>query len=57
MRIWPTGKIFFNYVPVQETAWSLEPGIQSEMNYRIFVRDGKPDKEKIEQAWESYSSK
>ena len=57
MRIWPTGYIFFNYVPIQETAWSLEPGIKSEMNYRIFVCDGKPEKEKIDQAWEFYSSK
>ena len=47
----------FNYVPIQETAWSLEPGIKSEMNYRIFVCDGKPEKEKIEQAWGFYSSK
>jgi hypothetical protein len=57
MRIWPTGKIFFNYVPIQETAWSLEPGVISEMNYRIIVADGKPDKDQIEKAWDSYAKR
>ncbi|MCZ6674893.1 MAG: PmoA family protein [Verrucomicrobia bacterium] len=57
MRIWPTGKIFFNYVPIQEYPWSLEPGKPSEMNFRIIVVDGKPDKQKIERAWNSYAKR
>lgn len=58
-RIWPEtsndGRIFYNWVPVQEHAWSLEPGVPSEMKFRIFVHDGKPVKERIEKAWSNYS--
>lgn len=59
MRIWPentnNGTIFFNYVPIQEFPWSLQPGEPSEMNYRILVTDGKPDKATIEKAWKAYA--
>jgi hypothetical protein len=61
MRIWPDtsndGRIFFNYVPIQEFAWSLEPGVENEMNFRILVADGKPNKERIERAWNQYAKK
>lgn len=59
MRIWPetsnNGAIFFNYVPVQEFAWSLEPGVKYQANYRILVTDGRPDKARIDKAWNSYA--
>ncbi|MCB1120111.1 MAG: PmoA family protein [Verrucomicrobiae bacterium] len=59
MRIWPettnNGAVFFNWVPIQEFAWSLEPGVKHEFNYRLLVFDGKPDQSKIEQAWKAYS--
>lgn len=58
-RIWPessnNGAIFFNYVPIQEFPWSLEPGNPSEMKFRILVSDGRPDTKQIESAWEAYS--
>ena len=58
-RIWPEtsngGRIFFNWVPIQEHAWSLEPGKPSEMNFRILVHDGQPNKRRIERAWENYT--
>jgi hypothetical protein len=58
-RIWPetsnNGAIFFNWVPIQEFSWSLEPGIENESKYRILVIDGKPNKERIERAWKQYA--
>lgn len=60
-RIWPdttnNGAIFFNYVPIQESAWSLEPGVPSEMRFRILVEDEKPDVVRIEKHWNAYSNK
>jgi hypothetical protein len=57
-RIWPEtsngGRIFFNWVPIQEHAWSLKPDVSSEMNFRILVHDGQPNKRRIERAWENY---
>lgn len=57
-RIWPEtsngGRIFYNWVPIQEHAWSIKPNESSEMNYRILVHDGKPNKRRIERAWDSY---
>ena len=61
MRIWPetsnNGAIFFNWVPVQESDWSLEPGVKNQFNYRLLVMDGKPDKRLIERAWNAYSKR
>lgn len=59
MRIWPetsnNGAIFFNYVPIQEFARSIEPGAASEMRYCIVVMDGRPRLELIEKCWATYS--
>ena len=57
-RIWPEtsngGRIFFNWVPIQEKPWSLEPNKPSEMNFRILVHDGHPNERRIERAWDNY---
>jgi len=59
MRIWPpdtnNGAIFFNYVPIQETGWQLEPGKPVTMRYRILVSDARPDPKAIDAAWGRYS--
>ena len=61
VRIWPSkthdGAVFFNYVPVQEHAWSIEPGKQATMRYRLVVHDGRTDAESVEDAWKSYAGK
>jgi len=58
-RIWPEsnhgGRIFFNWVPIQEHAWSLEPGRPSKMQYRLLVHDGRPNVKRIERAWTDYA--
>lgn len=56
MRVWPNGPIFFNYVPAQETAWSIEPGTEATMRYRILVQDGGPDVPAIEGQWDNYTN-
>jgi hypothetical protein len=55
MRVWPEGKIFFNYVPVQESGWALAPGESTTLRYRLLVSDQKPDREMIDAAWAGYA--
>ncbi len=59
MRIWPpnshNGAVFFNYVPVQETAWELKPGQPSIMRYRLIVSDGKINSGQINAMWEHFA--
>lgn len=55
LRTWDDGKIFFNYVPIQEHAWALEPGKTYRMAYRLVVEDADPSKESIDKRWESYA--
>lgn len=61
MRIWPetshNGAVFFNWVPVQEFDWSLDPGVEHRFDYRLLVMDGKPDVKKIQRAWSAYSKR
>ena len=60
MRVWPPntndGAIFFNYVPIQETGWSIEPGEKSVMRYRLVVEDQKPDPEALNARWKRFVS-
>ncbi|MGK0190582.1 MAG: hypothetical protein ACI9R3_006411 [Verrucomicrobiales bacterium] len=46
--------MFFNYVPIQETAWSIEPGTESTMRYRLLLQDTKPDPAKTHQRWDAF---
>ena len=59
MRVWPpksnNGAIFFNYVPIQENSWAIEPGKKSIMRYRLVATDSKPDPKALNALWENYS--
>ncbi|MEM7010617.1 MAG: PmoA family protein [Verrucomicrobiota bacterium] len=59
MRVWPPnthdGAIFFNYVPIQETEWALEPGKTSTMRYRLVAQDGEPDSEALDARWNRFT--
>ena len=59
MRVWPpkthNGAIFFNYVPIQEAAWSIEPGQTSAMRYRMVVADEKPQSADLDARWQRYA--
>lgn len=52
MRVWPDGRIFFVFVPIQETAWQIAAGATEKMRYRLVVSDGRPDMARLEAAWQ-----
>ncbi len=58
MRVWPpnsnNGAIFFNYVPIQEHGWSIEPGQTVRMVYRLVAQDGKASTADIERRWKRW---
>ncbi|MGB0420172.1 MAG: DUF6807 family protein, partial [Limisphaerales bacterium] len=56
MRVWPDGKVFFNYVPIQEKGWEIKPGAPSTMRYRVVIADGKPKAENLNQLWKNYAN-
>jgi len=55
IRTWDNGKMFFNYVPVQEFPWSRKPGKAETLRYRLVISDGKPDKGAIEKHFQTYA--
>ena len=54
IRTWDKGKIFFNYVPVQKTGWSISPGKIITLRYRIIISDGISDAKRLERYWKTY---
>ncbi len=58
MRVWPpksnNGAIFFNYVPIQERPWAIQPGVTSLMKYRLVVRDAPADPKDLNPRWERF---
>jgi hypothetical protein len=61
VRIWPedshNGAVFFNYVPIQEKAWSLAPSKPVTFRYRLLVHDGSTDVAHLEDTWKAYAEK
>ena len=55
IRTWDDGRVFFNYVPVQETGWALQPGENATLRYRIVILDGRPDEKDLEKRWKDYT--
>jgi hypothetical protein len=56
MRLWPSGDIFFNWCPVQQNDWVLEPGNKYVFNYRMYVYKGKMTAESAERAWQDFGN-
>ncbi|MBE0537498.1 MAG: PmoA family protein [Phycisphaerae bacterium] len=56
MRLWPSGDIFFNWCPIQEKDWVLEPGKKYVFNYRMYVYDGKMTAEQAERCWQDFGN-
>ncbi len=54
IRTWDKGKVFFNYVPTQESAWAIEPRQSITLRYRIVILDGKVEARVIEEHWKRY---
>ncbi len=59
MRIWPedsngVGHQYFEFTPIREKAWIIEPGKTYSQKYRIWVQEGDVDSKKAEQQWLQY---
>ncbi|MDZ4401300.1 PmoA family protein [Prosthecobacter sp.] len=55
LRTWDNGKIFLNYVPIQETAWEIKAGETITLRYRVVIADGKTDAAALNTRWERYA--
>ncbi|GAB5562693.1 MAG: hypothetical protein SynsKO_43400 [Synoicihabitans sp.] len=54
VRIWPKGKVFFNYVPAQEHAWAIQPGETITLRYRLLIWDQSPANSAVDIHWQRY---
>jgi hypothetical protein len=55
IRTWDNGKVFFNYVPIQETGWSIKPGENVTLRYRLVILDGQVGAKTLEARWKTYT--
>jgi hypothetical protein len=61
LRIWPTGanegreNVFFNFNPAQERNWTLRPGQEQALRYRMLVYDGEITPEQAELHWRDFA--
>lgn len=51
------GAIFFNFVPIQETAWAIPPGQEITLRYQVITLDGKPDAANLDARWKAFAEK
>jgi hypothetical protein len=62
MRIWPenansgNGDMYFQFCPIRENDWHLEPAKQYFQKYRLIVYDGEISEKEAEQMWMDYSN-
>jgi hypothetical protein len=61
MRVWPLdandgrGDLFFEFCPIRLTEWSLLPGREYRLKYRMVVFDGELTAEQAEQMWQDFA--
>ena len=55
MRIWPKGDIFFNFCPIQKAPWTLTPGNDYRLQYRVYAYDGTLAAEAAERLWQDFA--
>jgi hypothetical protein len=54
LRTWDDGRIFLNYVPIQETAWEIKAGETVLQRYRVVIADGKAEAKDLDARWQRY---
>ena len=59
MRIWPEGSNgvghqYFEFTPIREKAWIIEPGKTYSQKYRIWIKEGEFGHDEAEQQWLQY---
>lgn len=55
MRIWPQGKVFFNWAPVQLDDYDMQPGVDQAFRYRLHVHEGRLNQVRTEQLWHDFA--
>lgn len=55
MRIWPEGKVFFNYAPTQEFDWAIAPGETVTLRYRVVVASTRVHPADVAPFWQDYT--
>jgi hypothetical protein len=60
MRVWPetqngVGDVYFEFCPTRYKDWTLYPGNQYRLKYRMLVYDGKIDKETADRLWNDFA--
>jgi hypothetical protein len=62
IRVWPSdanqgrGDVFINFSPTRNTSWTLEPGNNYILRYRMVIFEGEPDAQEAENLWNDYST-
>lgn len=61
LRVWPIpekgrGELMVCFSPTKNTDWTMEPGKQYTLKYRMIVFDGRWNQKKAEEAWHYYQS-
>lgn len=49
------GAIFFNFVPIQETGWSIGPGQEITLRYQVLTFDRRPDAAELDERWKEFT--
>jgi len=57
IRIWGPGfnDLFFNFCPIKQKSWVLEPKKDYVLKYRIFAYDGELTSDRAEQLWRDFA--
>ncbi|NJN24976.1 MAG: hypothetical protein HC819_02825 [Cyclobacteriaceae bacterium] len=61
IRIWPTGtnegkeNVFFNFNPTMDRDWTLLPGKDYQLRYRMYVYDGKINAATADKIWQDFA--
>lgn len=55
LRTWDNGKVFLNYVPIQETGWEIPAGKSVTHRYRLVIADGRTTADDLDKRWERYA--
>lgn len=57
MRIWPVQDkyVYFQFCPIRNTGWNIQPGNRNELKYRMLVYSGTITVEMAEMAWQDFA--
>ncbi|MCW0221410.1 MAG: PmoA family protein, partial [Prosthecobacter sp.] len=56
LRTWDNGKVFLNFVPIQETGWEIPAGKSATHRYRLVIADGQASPADLDQRWQRYAA-